>query len=166
MITSNPLNLLHLSFLMMDDYVQSIEFFTFIAFDDGRLRSIHYVLCIYLFWWWMVTFNPLRFLHLSFLMMDDYVQSIKFFAFIVFDGYVQSIKFSQSSFLCMYIYIFIGLARWTNLCYIWRAIDSSNLHICLFVWQCQTVTHILHSTILAMLLTQAPSLISTLLFEV
>ena len=51
------------------------------------------------------------------------------------DGYVQSIKFLQLFFFVyVYMYVFIGLARQTNVCYICRAIDSSNLHICLFVW--------------------------------
>jgi len=140
MIASNPLSVLHLSFLMMDNYVQSIKPFAFIFF-----------------WWWMIASNPLSVLHVSFLMIDDYVQSIKFFAFIFFCVCIFSFS----------IYVFLLTEHIQTICarFVGPLIAAIHIFACLCdnakLWHT-----FLHLTILAVLLTQTPSLISTWLFEV
>ena len=90
MTTTNPWSFFVFIFSMMDNYVWSIKFFTF----------IHIFV-----WWWMITSNPLSFLYVSFLMTDDYIQSIKFLylSFLMMDGYIQSIKFFPFIFLMIWM---------------------------------------------------------------
>ena len=100
----------------------------------------------------MIASNPLGFfVFVFFLMMDGCVQSIKFFLFVFFSM----------------IHAFLLIEHVQTICarFVGPLIAAINIFACLF--DNAKLRHtFLHSTILAMLLTQAPMLVSTLLFEV
>ena len=119
--------------------------------DDGWSPLIHQVLVFIFFWLWMVTSNPIvyYFLHLrQLLISNDDVQSNCVFNFL----YVCILLLTE--------HVQASCARFVG-----PLIAASYMFICLCdnakLWHT-----CLHSTILAVLLTQAPSLINTLLFEV